>query len=418
MGEQVRIGVVGLGKMGLSHFAMVDAHPDTETCASDSSESPVGLADKHLPAKLFPSCEAMLNEARPHAVVIATPSRLHASMVRAALERGVHVFCEKPFCLEPADSEALAELAAACGLVERGGLHDRSVGAVRQMKQVVDSGAPGRITHVQAEAYGPVVLRPKRQSWRTRKSEGGGCLHDGAAHPRNLLNWLFGTPERISGSAPIRVFSTDIDDQVLSTPQFPDGTVAQLSVSWSDGSHRKMTTRITLIDTNGRLYADQLACQICLRQPAGGLADVRKGWTVNDTTDLTEDPSFLLRGEQYSARTGAFVAAVRDGTRRATENDFASAAVTDRRLAMILADAAAAPRKRGWFGGPERHAEVLRTRQVRVNAMPVFASGAIPAEDAIASVAEQPNPQSVFFGTSSGGPIREPVERCGAPVRL
>ena len=43
----------------------------------------------------------MLAEVELDAVVIATPSRTHAAMVRAALERGLHVFCEKPFSLDP-----------------------------------------------------------------------------------------------------------------------------------------------------------------------------------------------------------------------------------------------------------------------------------------------------------------------------
>lgn len=45
------------------------------------------------------------------AVLIATPSKLHARMVREALDKGLHVFCEKPFCLDPRNSRELAELA-------------------------------------------------------------------------------------------------------------------------------------------------------------------------------------------------------------------------------------------------------------------------------------------------------------------
>lgn len=365
MGNKVKIGVAGLGKMGLSHFALLNAHPDTETLACDTSGFLVGVLDKYVPAKLHRRYETLLEEDGLDAVVIATPSRLHAPMVRTALERGLHVFCEKPFCLDPDESEALARLARDRGLVTQVGYHYRHVGAFRRMKQVVDSGALGRITHVLAEAYGPVVLRPKRQSWRTQKSEGGGCLYDYAAHPLNLLNWMFGAPERVSGSALVKVFSADIDDEVLATLQFAGGVHAQLSVNWSDESQRKMTTRMTLIGTNGRLFADRQECQIYLRQPSEALADARKGWTVNYTTDLTEDPWFYLRGEEYSAQIDSFVAAVRDRNGQAVENDFASAAVTDRSIAMILQDAAtppppavvandndnaAAPRKRGWFG--------------------------------------------------------------------
>lgn len=42
------------------------------------------------------------------------------------------------------------------------------------MTEIADSGALGEIKHVLAEAYGPVVLRARKQNWRTRKIEGGG----------------------------------------------------------------------------------------------------------------------------------------------------------------------------------------------------------------------------------------------------
>lgn len=62
------------------------------------------------------------------------------------------------------------------------------------MTEIADSGVLGEIKHVLAEAYGPVVRRARKQNWRTRKIEGGGCLYDYAAHPLNLLNWISESP--------------------------------------------------------------------------------------------------------------------------------------------------------------------------------------------------------------------------------
>ncbi|MDX5501417.1 MAG: Gfo/Idh/MocA family oxidoreductase [Rhodobacterales bacterium] len=340
MSRKIRVGVVGLGKMGLSHFALVNAHPETETIACDATGMLVDMLSRNIPAKLHRDYDRMLAEEQLDAVLISTPSRLHGGMVRAALDRGIHVFCEKPFCLDWRESEALADLAESKGLVGQVGYHYRHVGAFREMKRIVDAGALGRITHVLAEAYGPVVLRAKRQTWRSRKSEGGGCLYDYAAHPLNLLNWLFGTPQRVAGSVLDSVFSDEIDDEVFSTLSFPGGPTAQLSVNWSDESHRKMSTKLSLIGTNGRINVDRQECQVYLRAPVAALPDYGKGWTVRYTTDLTEDPWFYLRGEEYSHQIDSFVRAVQGGTGRAAENDFRSAAVTDRTIAMILADAA------------------------------------------------------------------------------
>ena len=207
----------------------------------------------------------------------------------------------------------------------------------------------------------PSCCARKRQTWRSQKSEGGGCLYDYAAHPLNLLNWVFGLPETVSGSVLDGVFSQSIDDQVFSTLRFSDGVTAQLSVNWSDESHRKMSTKISMIGTNGRLYADRQECQLYLREPVDTLPEFRKGWNVLYTTELTEDPWFYLRGEEYSNQLDDFIRMIRkDDTVRGIENSFRSAAVTDRTISMILDDSSgqttAAPaavpaKKRNWLFG-------------------------------------------------------------------
>jgi len=364
MDNKVRIAVVGLGKMGLSHFAMVGAHPLADIVACDGSGFLVDVLTKNIDTPIYRDYDDLLSKERLDAVVIATPSKFHAPMVTAALEKGIHVFCEKPFCLDWADSERLTGLAAGKGLVGQVGYHYRYVGAFQEMKRVIDSGALGRITHVLAEAYGPVVLRSKKATWRSDKAQGGGCLYDYAAHPLNLLNWYFGTPARVSGSVMDGVFSEGIDDEVFSTLQFDDGPTAQLSVNWSDESHRKMTTRISMIGTNGRIFADRQECQVYLRETDPNLPEYGKGWTVKYTTELTEDRWFYLRGEEYSAQLDDFITAVAGKKSAAVENDFASATATDKTMAMIIENAESgapvgtAPRraapepttKRGWFG--------------------------------------------------------------------
>ena len=124
--RNIRIAVVGLGKMGLSHFALVNAHPDTETLACDATGFLVEVLRKNLPGtKIYTKYEDLLHKEALDAVVIATPSRMHAPMVRAALERGIHVFCEKPFCLDWQEAADLARIAEEWGLVNQVGYHYR-----------------------------------------------------------------------------------------------------------------------------------------------------------------------------------------------------------------------------------------------------------------------------------------------------
>ncbi|MEI6446564.1 MAG: Gfo/Idh/MocA family oxidoreductase [Actinomycetes bacterium] len=335
----IRTAVVGLGKMGISHLALVRAHPDVDLVGvCDASSYVLGVLEKNTGVKTWSDYSKMLDEVELDAVVISTPSASHASMVEAALERGISVFCEKPFTLSAAESSSLAEKAAAKGLTTQVGYHNRFIGAFAEVKQLIDSGAIGEVVHVLGEAYGPVVLKAKGSTWRSKASEGGGCLYDYAAHVINLINWYAGEPEGIGGTVLGKVFSKETDDEVFSTLGFPGGVTGQVSVNWSDESQRKMTTRITVWGTQGRIFADRQEVQAYIRE-GGSPPGYRTGWNVRYTTELTEPVWFYLRGEEYSAQIDSFFKSVAAGETTGI-NDFASAAMTDRVIERMAADAA------------------------------------------------------------------------------
>ena len=335
----IKVAVVGLGKMGLSHFAVINAHPDAEVAGiCDSSSYVLGVLKKYTGVTTYSDFDAMLDKADLDAVVIATPSSSHARMVRAALERNLHVFCEKPFTLRAQDADALASLGLERRLVTQVGYHNRFIGAFREANRLLEAGAIGDVTHVLGEAYGPVVLKPKGGTWRSQRTEGGGCLYDYAAHVIDLVNWYVGEPIGVGGTALNSVFSRDIDDEVFSTLYFSHGKTAQISVSWSDESYRKMTTRITVWGTKGRIFVDRQECQVYIRDTATPPAGYEQGWNVRYTTELSDPVWFYLRGEEYSAQIDAFVQRVKDGQTDGV-NSFASAGATDKVISMLIADA-------------------------------------------------------------------------------
>jgi scyllo-inositol 2-dehydrogenase (NADP+) len=337
----IKVAIVGLGKMGISHQAILNANPDVELAAvCDSNNYLLSILKKYTGVQTYSRLDRMLDEVELDALVVATPSRLHAPMVKAAIERGLHVFCEKPFCLDVRDGPELAALAREKQLVTQVGYHNRFVGAFAEVKRLLDAGAIGDVSHVLAEAYGPVVLKPTRGTWRSISAEGGGSLYDYAAHPINLVNWYLGAPIGAGGTVLNSVFSAEIDDEVSSTLYLKNGATAQVSVNWSDESVRKMTTRMTLWGTHGRIFADRQECQVYLRDtsPLRSAEHYRQGWNVRYTTELTNPVDFYLRGEEYSAELDYFVTRCQkheiDG-----ENSFESAVVTDRTIDLMIRDA-------------------------------------------------------------------------------
>ena len=345
--------MVGLGKMGLSHLAIVRAHPAIDLIAGcDASTYVTDILIQHSGLTCYADYDQMLEREKLDALIVATPSKLHASMVEKALNRGLHVFCEKPFVLDVADGEPLVALAHRKGLVTQVGYHYRFVGAFKEAARVCKSGALGAIHHVRAEAHGPVVLRRMGSTWRSAKNEGGGALYDYACHAIDLVNFVVGMPASVTGVVRNSVFSNDVDDEIYGTLHFEGGASGQLCVNWSDDSFRKMSTKISVWGTNGRLTADRQECQIYLREPHQGLPGMPRGWMVRNTTDLSEPVWFYLRGEEYSAQIDYFASSV-NARRLEGENNFASALKADRVVAMLLGEATApntseVPRKGFW----------------------------------------------------------------------
>jgi scyllo-inositol 2-dehydrogenase (NADP+) len=327
--EVIRVGIVGLGKMGLSHLAILRAHPAVSVVAAcDSNGYLTDVLQKYAGLRCFANYERMLLEQGMDAILIATPSRFHAPMVKVALSKGLHVFCEKPFVLDSTVGRELAEDAHRRGLVTQVGYHYRFVGAFQEAQRLVQSGALGRVHALRAEAYGPVVLRSKGGTWRSEKSEGGGALYDYACHAIDLVNFTVGQPVRVSGVARKSIFSSDVDDEVYATLHLRDGVAGQLCVNWSDDSFRKMSTKISIWGTNGKVVADRQECQLYLRTSCAELPDTKVGWTVRYTTELTKDAWYYLRGEEYSAQIDYFARSIQM-SRTDGVNCFSSALATD-----------------------------------------------------------------------------------------
>jgi predicted dehydrogenase len=332
---QKKVAIIGLGKMGVSHLAIANRTPGLDVIAAcDSSAFVGGMIEKYCRIPFFAKFEQVLRLPELEAVIIAAPTRLHADMIHVALEQGLHIFCEKPMTLSPAVSNALAEQARAKALVGQVGYHNRFVGTFREAKRLASTGAIGRVRHVHAEAYGPVVLEPAARTWRSKPAEGGGCLYDYAAHPINLMNWIAGRPTCCSGAQMTRQWSEEVEDAVYANLVFEEGVSGQVSVNWSDETARKMTTRITIVGDGGKIVADRQELTAFLGARARPTPGYLHGWNIKNVTELTPHPAFYLRGEEYSEQLEAFARAMASPDTEQV-NSFEDAADTDFTLELI-----------------------------------------------------------------------------------
>lgn len=335
----IRAAIIGLGKMGMSHAAILGGLPNVELVAACDMDSLLQSAFKKLTKiQMYTDFKKMIEEVKPDCVYVVTPTKLHYDMVMFALEHGCHVFCEKPFALTVEQGEKMVAMAKAKGLVNQVGYHNRYIGTFNEMKRLLAEGVIGKPFHFLGEAYGPVVLKSKGGTWRSDKKNGGGCIEDYAAHVLNLINYVTGSNlVDCKGTLMPSIFSNEVDDAVYGSLYLANGLKGQISVNWSDDTVRKMTTSIKIEGDGGKLEADATTLKIYVKEdkPKYGL---EKGWNFKYITDVTPLVDFNLRGEEYTAETQAFINSIETG-KVDERNSFETALQTDYIIKKMEEDA-------------------------------------------------------------------------------
>ena len=235
--KQLRVAVVGL-RMGQGHLEALAAHPRATIAAvCDPITERANELAVIYGARAYADYDAMLAEERLDGVCIATPNRLHAPMARVALQRGLHVMCEKPLTLDTAEARDLLEMARAAGVTHATNFSNRPNPTVRFVKDQIEAGVLGRVyevhlTYLQdwlSDASAPYT-------WRNSAAEGGsGALGDIASHMLDLSRLFVGEVAAVSAHT------------AVVTPQRarPDGTMcavdaddlSYLHLRYADGAH-------------------------------------------------------------------------------------------------------------------------------------------------------------------------------------
>lgn len=328
-------GIVGLGKMGISHAAIVGAHPSVEFVAvCDTSSLVLDAFKKYTKINTYSDYFKMLENETLDFVVIATPTKFHYPMVKSALEKNIHVFCEKPFSLTSKEGAALVEMAKQRSLINQVGYHNHFIGTFRQLDRLLQDGVIGEIVHFTGEAYGPVVTKEKGGTWRSKPEEGGGCMFDFASHVINLIQEVVGRPVKVNGALLKSVYSKGVEDAVYSLLTLENKISGVLLVNWSDETYRKMSTSLTVEGKKGKIICDATEIKIYLKE-ANQKNGLEKGWTTKYITDFALPVNYHLRGEEYSAQIDYFVDNVIN-KRQGTYNTFEQGFYTDKVIEMIL----------------------------------------------------------------------------------
>jgi predicted dehydrogenase len=330
----IKAGVIGLGKMGLSHCGIIGGLPNVHLEAvCDTSKLVIKAFKKYTKVDCYKDYKELIDSADIDCVIIAIPTKMHAEVVDYALNKGLHVFCEKPFVLDVEDGVELAKIAEKKGLVNQVGFHNRYVGTFNKMKELLLDSIIGEVYHFHAKSNGPVIVKEKAGNWRAKSSEGGGCLYDYASHVVNLVAYLISDIDKVDGVMLKKIFSKDVEDAVYSNLYLENGISGNLTVNWSDETYRKMSTEIMVLGKSGKIICDAQELRIYLKEPSLK-HNLQKGWNTLYITDTTDNVSFYLRGEEYSSQLDDFVNSI-NSKNMDGRNNFRKSLSTDLAIKII-----------------------------------------------------------------------------------
>jgi predicted dehydrogenase len=249
---RIRLGMVGGGTgafIGYVHRIAARIDGDYELVAGALSSRPevaiesgknIGLA----PDRIYTSYEEMAakESARKdgiQAVSIVTPNHMHYGPAKAFLEAGIHVICDKPLTSSLDDARALAAIKPKKGAKFLLTHNYTGYPLVRQARELVKSGALGKVRVVQVEYpqdWLAVAADPgnKQASWRTdpKRSGAGGAIGDIGTHAYNLARFVTGLKtEAVSAELTSFVKGRKLDDDVQIKLRFQGGAKGMLWAS-------------------------------------------------------------------------------------------------------------------------------------------------------------------------------------------
>jgi predicted dehydrogenase len=245
MAEPLRIGIIGLGKMGGIRAGTVRAHNDTVLVSGTDAVPPAQGFDDLC---LLPDHEAVIGSG-VDAVFVCTPNRFIPDIVVDALDAGKHVLCEKPPGVSLEDVERImAAEERNPGLVVKVGFNHRYHFGVIEAKRIVDSGKYGRILWMRG-VYGKAQgTAGYPNEWRRDPAvSGGGILLDQGVHMLDLFRYFAGEFSEIKSMCANVLDGSPLEDNAFALLRTAGGTVAMMHSSATQWKHR-FTLEIFLED--------------------------------------------------------------------------------------------------------------------------------------------------------------------------
>ncbi len=235
----MKVGIAGYGVVGKTRHQSILQNTDFKVTAVSESNH---IVQRAIPKdiKVFDDYQKLITDGEIDIIFISLPNKFAADAVSLSLERGLHVFCEKP------PSKTLHELIEVQKISKNFpslklmyGFNHRFHNSVEEAKSIIDKNTFGKIINMKGVYGKSQMISFNQTDWRTKREEsGGGILLDQGIHMLDLIRYLSGENfSEVFSFIDNAFWNFDVEDNAYVLMKSPEGVVAQLHSSATQWRH-------------------------------------------------------------------------------------------------------------------------------------------------------------------------------------
>ena len=323
MSEKVRVGIIGIGNMGMSHinnFVKGEMPEIDITCVADIDEKKFARAQEKIPGVVcFSTASELINSGLCDAVLIATPHYDHPPIGIEALNAGLHVMSEKPAGVYTKQVRELIEVAEKSEPVYAIMFNQRTNCIYRKVREMVASGEYGelkRVSWIITDWYRTQAYY-NSGGWRaTWAGEGGGVMLNQCPHQLDLWQWICGMPSKVKAVCHEgKWHDIEVEDDVSIYVEYPNGATGTFITTTGDypGTNRLEITldKAKIVCENGeiRMFLLETSTEEFTKNSEEGFGSIKGEWVTVETDGINDQhtgvmnafAAHILRGEPLVA---------------------------------------------------------------------------------------------------------------------
>ncbi|MEM0466437.1 MAG: Gfo/Idh/MocA family oxidoreductase [Candidatus Thermoplasmatota archaeon] len=232
--DTLKVGIIGYGKVGRIRQRIIENHTNLSLIGICDVIKPKNLSSKY---SFYTDYKKLLKE-NLDAVFICTPNRYSSDIAVAALQKNIHVFCEKPPGRTVDDIKKIIKAEQKHKDVKvKFGFNHRYHDGIREAKAIIDSGRLGSILWLRG-IYGKSGGIDFEKNWRSdRDIAGGGILLDQGIHMLDLFRFFCGDFQEIKSFVTNAYWNIDVEDNVFAILRNNSNQTAMIHSSSTQWKH-------------------------------------------------------------------------------------------------------------------------------------------------------------------------------------